>query len=67
MNKTIENTDKLLKFIADKIESDDLDNSSLIQIIELCGNYLNLQTISNYAKSNNISYNGVKKFRNIKK
>lgn len=36
----------------------------LVQIIELAGDYLNLQTISNYAKENNISYNGVKKCRN---
>ena len=34
-----------------------------IQFIELAGSYLNLQTISYYAKSNNMSYNGVKKCR----
>lgn len=38
----------------------------LVQIIELAGNYLNLQTISDYAKEFGISYNGVKKTRNIK-
>jgi hypothetical protein len=63
MDKTAENTDKLLKFIATKYEQGELDNSSLVQIIELCGNYLNLKTISDYAKSNGISYNGAKNFR----
>ena len=64
--KTTENTDKLLKFISDKFENDEIDNNSLVQIIELCGNYLNLQTIVDYAKNNNLSYNGVKKCRTIK-
>jgi hypothetical protein len=63
--KTVENTNKLLKFVAEKFEKDELDNESLVQLIELCGNYLNLQTIPEYAKNNNLSYNGVKKFRNI--
>jgi hypothetical protein len=64
--KTTENTNKLLKFIAEKFESDEIDNESLVQIIELCGGYLNLQTIADYAKNNNLSYNGVKKCRKIK-
>lgn len=37
----------------------------MVQLIELCGNYLNLKTIPDYAKENNISYNGVKKYRNV--
>ena len=64
--KTTENTEKLLKFISDKFENHEIDNDSLVQIIELCGNYLNLQTIADYAKKNNLSYNGVKKCRTIK-
>ena len=62
----IENTKKLLNFISQKFEGDELDNDSLVQIIELCGMYLNLQTISSYAKANNLSYNGAKNFRNVK-
>ena len=42
-----------------------LDNSELVQIIELCGSFLNLQTISQYAKDHGKSYNGVKKHRNV--
>lgn len=40
-----------------------VSNDFLVQFIELAGSYLNLQTISYYAKSNNMSYNGVKKCR----
>jgi hypothetical protein len=36
---------KLLNFIAEKFENNELDNSDMVQIIELCGMYLNLQTI----------------------
>jgi hypothetical protein len=37
----------------------------LIQIIELTGGHLNLETISAYAKRTGISYNGVKNCREI--
>lgn len=40
-----------------------LSNTDLIDIIETAGSYLNLMTISDYAKENNISYNGAKHFR----
>lgn len=40
-------------------------NDQLVQIIELIGGYLNLMTISKYAKSHNLSYNGVKNNRKI--
>lgn len=62
---TIENTEKLLSFVAEKFETNELNNESLIQLIELCGNYLNIATIPDYAVRNNLSYNGVKKFRNV--
>ena len=42
-----------------------IDNQDMVQIIELLGSYLNLMTISEYAKHHNKSYNGVKKHRNI--
>ena len=63
MNKTVDNTKKLIQFIASKYEAGELDDDSLVQIIELSAKYLNLKTISKYAKSNNMSYNGAKKFR----
>ena len=52
--------------IAELVESGKLSNDELVQIIELCGMYLNLQSISDYAKEIGLSYNGVKKTRNIK-
>jgi hypothetical protein len=59
--------DKLLINIHKGMDNNMLSNNDLVQIIELCGLYLNLSTIPEYAKKNNISYNGVKKFReNVK-
>lgn len=40
-------------------------NDGMVQLIELIGDYLNLQTIPDYAKSQDLSYNGVKKTRKI--
>jgi hypothetical protein len=64
-NWALEVTEELLNLISEKFENEELNNDSLVQFIEHCGNYLNLQTISNYSKSNKISYNGAKKFRNV--
>jgi hypothetical protein len=63
MAKTVENTKKLIDFIASKYEAGELDDDSLVKIIELAGSYLNLKTVSKYAKDNGISYNGAKKYR----
>ena len=63
MTQTTVNTEKLINFIANKFENQELTNESLVQLIELGTDYLNLMTISNYARKNNMSYNGVKKFR----
>lgn len=43
--------------------SGEVQNRDLVQIIELCGGFLNLQTVSEYARQNDMSYNGVKKCR----
>lgn len=63
---TAENTDKLLRFVSEKFETGELDNDSLVQLIELAGAYLNIETIPAYAIRNKLSYNGVKKHRVIK-
>ena len=63
--QNISKINKLLNFIAEKFETNELNNSDLVQIIELCGMYLNLQSISDYAKENRMSYNGVKNHRQI--
>jgi hypothetical protein len=59
MPTTRENTNKLLDFIALKFQNDKLNNDSLVQIIILCSSYLNLQTVSDYARKNGMTYNGV--------
>ena len=64
----MQNTKKeniVLSRLNDLARTGELSNECLVQIIELAGGYLNLQTISEYAKENNLSYNGVKKCRNI--
>lgn len=52
--------------LSQRIENGELTNDELVQLIEHIGSYLNLATIPDYAKANNMSYNGVKKFRTIK-
>jgi hypothetical protein len=66
MTQTQANTEKFCQFITEKFESNQLDNDSLVQIIELCGGYLNLETIAAYSKRVGKSYNGVKNFRVVK-
>jgi hypothetical protein len=66
-NSTISsNGDKLLSFLDKKMYDGNFTNNDLVQFIESAGKYLGLQTLPNYAKENNMSYNGVKKFREIK-
>ena len=40
-------------------------NEGLVQLIKLSGDYLNLMTIPEYAKVNNMSYPGVRDYRKI--
>jgi hypothetical protein len=54
---------KICEHLSGRIEAGELGNNDIIQIIELCGSYLNIQTISDYARSNGISYNGAKNYR----
>jgi hypothetical protein len=63
--KTIENTNKTLDFIMHKYMQNELDDDSLVQIIELCGKMLDLKSIAKCALDNKKSYNGIKKTRKI--
>lgn len=54
---------KICEHLSQRIVAGELSNADMVQIIEHLGSYLNLQTISDYARDNNISYNGAKKFR----
>ena len=60
-----EKNEKLKTFIFQKFQDGELDNDALVQLIAQAGNYLNLQTISDYAKTHKMSYNGVKNNRTI--
>jgi hypothetical protein len=57
--------EKVISRLHNLAQENKLTNKCLVQIIELAGNYLNLQTISDYAKSNKLSYNGVKNYREV--
>lgn len=61
------NGQKLLVFLDSKMYDGSFTNEDLVLFIEQVGRYLGLQTIPDYAKENKMSYNGVKKFREIKK
>lgn len=58
-----QNTQKLIDFVSLKFESGELDNDSLVELFKHTGRYLNLMTISDYAKAKGMSYEGVKKCR----
>lgn len=60
------NGQKLLSFLDEKMYDGNFTNEDLVQFIESVGKYLGLQTLPKYAKENNMSYNGVKKFRETK-
>lgn len=55
-----------LQKLGESIHHGRWSNDGLVQLIELTGDYLNLKTIPDYAKSTRLSYNGVKKTRTIK-
>ena len=59
--------DKIIINISKGVDNNVLSNDDLLQIIECVGDYLNLATISKYATKNDLSYNGAKNNRNIKK
>lgn len=56
-----------LKKLGEAIQHGRWSNEGLVQLIELAGDYLNLQTIPAYALAKKLSYNGAKKTRTIRK
>jgi Na+/phosphate symporter len=58
-------TDKIKQHLGQRVQNNELDNSEVIEIINLLGTFLNAETISDYAKRENITYNGALK-RNLK-
>ena len=57
----------ICEHLSHRIEAGELSNNDMVQIIEHVGGYMNIATISQYAKETKMSYNGVKKFRPIVK
>lgn len=62
--ETLDRGGKIKNRLFECIHNGEIENSDLVQIIEHNCKILNLQTISNYAKNEGISYNGAKK-RNL--
>jgi len=60
-----EHVEKLQEYIDICMHKGDLSPRDLVQLFEQNNLYMNLKTIPQYAKDNNISYNGAKKCRNI--
>jgi len=60
------NTEDVTEQIAKGAQNNTLSNDDLVQIIELCGSFLNLQTIADYARTNRLSYNGAKNNRDVR-
>lgn len=52
-------TEVIKKHLAERIQKDELNNESIVEIIDLLGSYLNAKTISDYSKHEKITYNGV--------
>lgn len=55
----IELRDKIISHLNTRLQKNELSNNDMIAIIELIGSYCNCATISDYAKQEKISYNGV--------
>jgi hypothetical protein len=55
----------LKQIITDSVSNGDLNNEDLFQIIEHSADFLNLQKVSVYAESNNMTKKGVYKCREV--
>lgn len=64
MGKPVNKVDIVDKF-AKYLFTKNPENADVVQIIELALDYLNAETIGNYSKNSGLSYNGVKKCREV--
>jgi hypothetical protein len=60
----MERSAKIRERLFECIHNGEIEDEDLAKITEHCCKILNLQTISNFSKSENISYNGVKYKKN---
>lgn len=63
--KETEHIDKIEEYIVKCIYKKELSTLGLVKLFERVNTYSNLKTITQYAKDNNISYNGAKNNRNV--
>lgn len=56
---------KVEEYVYKCLQKNEIDNKDLVQIIERVNIYLNLKTITQFAKDKNKSYNGIKNHQNI--
>jgi hypothetical protein len=54
-------SDKIKLHLGDRVQNGELNNNEIIEILDSLASFLNLKTISDYAKAENITYNGVLK------
>ncbi len=54
-------SDKIKLHLGQLVQKDELSNPEIIEILDSLAAFLNLKTISDYAKAENITYNGVLK------
>lgn len=56
---------KALNKLGESIRENRWSNNGLVQLIELCGSYLNIMSIQDYADIKGKSYNGIKKTKKV--
>lgn len=54
-------TEKIKEHLSVRVQNSELSNDDIVSIIDHLGAYLNLMTVSDYANSCDISYNGALK------
>lgn len=52
-------TNIINQHLCERVQNNELTNKDIVSIIDNIGAYLNLQTFSDYAKREGITYNGV--------
>lgn len=65
--RTSANIKEIESLIEEKLFKNEISATDLVQLFERLNAYTNLKTIAQYAKDNNISYNGAKKCRKVVK
>ena len=56
---------KALDAFCKSVQDDKWTNTGLVELLKRCGDFLNLQTIPDYARDQKLSYPGVVKTRQI--